>query len=167
MSVIDSPFPNSDSNTVRKVNFPSLISLSDVFRESLKKVQAEVTNLQLIVRCETLPKIKADQEEMVKLFCKLLGMILNHPPKASKLFLYLDCDADNSDVIDMSLEDGYKRYIIKFFTNVHTHENWKLVNSPSLAHCRQILSNYHGTLVVNDISSTGCLFSVSLPGKIE
>lgn len=167
MSVFDSTFPGNNHNTLERKHFPTLLSLSDVLQESLKKAQNQVDKSQLIIRCETLPKIKADHKEMVGLFDKLLGMILGYPPNTSRLFLYIDCEEDTNDVIDISLEDGLKRYMIRFHTNITTHNNWKLINSQALIDCRQILSRHNGNLAVNDISSTGCLFSVSLPGKIE
>lgn len=167
MPVIDSTFPERNPNTLEKKHFTGLVSLNEVLKESLKKAQAQIDNVQLIVRCETLPQIKTDVAEMVKLFDDLLGMILNYPPKATRLFLYIDCEEDNSDIIDMTLEEGHKRYLIKFHTNITTHESWKLVNSQALINCRQILSRLNGNLAVNNISNTGCLFSVSLPGKFE
>jgi hypothetical protein len=104
---------------------------------------------------------------MAKVFDDLLNMILNQSLPPSKQFLYVDCEEEVTDVIDMSLSEGMKRHIIKFHTNITTHDNWKLLNSKVLMNCKQILSRHSGNLVVNDISSTGCLFSVSLPGKIE
>ncbi len=167
MAVLDSTFPNRNHHTLPKKYSNALLDLNIVLKESLKKVQSEVHKLQLIVRCESLPKIKADREEATKLFDDLLRMILNHPPQTSRLFLYVDCEEDSGDVMDMTLEEGFKRYIIKFHTNVTTHGNWKLINSQSLMNCRQILSGYNGNLAVNEISKTGCLFSLSLQGKIE
>jgi len=167
MTVLNSEFPKGNYNTLEKKYLPVLLPLNEVLNESLKKAQAEVDNLQLIIRCESLPQIKADRDEMVKLFDHLLNMILNHPPQTSRLFLYVDCEEEANDIIDMTVEEGYKRYAIKFHANVTTHDNWKLVNSQALINCRQILSNHNGTLAVNEISSTGCLFSVSLPGKFE
>lgn len=167
MSVVDSTFPEREFNTVRNVQIPTLVSLNEVFRDSLRKAQAGSVPLQMIIRCESLPRIKTHSSEMSLLFDSLLGMILNHPPNTSQLFLYVDCEEMNGDIIDMTLAEGFKRYTIKFFTNVTTNENWKVVNSQALINCRQILSRHSGTLVVNEISSAGCLFSVSLPGKIE
>jgi hypothetical protein len=167
MSILDSTFPNRNYNTLLKVDPDNFVSLNNVLKESLKKVQARVDHLQLIIRCETLPQIKAEHGEMVKLFDGLLGMILNSAPQISKLFLYVDCEEVSDHAREMNSQEGLKRYVIKFHTNVSTHDNWKLVNSQALATCRQILSNYHGTLAVNEISRTGCLFSFSLPGKIE
>jgi hypothetical protein len=167
MSVVDSTFPNRNHNTLSIQQAPGWLSLHNVLKESLKKAQKQVDNLQLIIRCEELPHIKAAHDEMLKLFDDLLGMILNHAPKSSRLFLYVDCDEERTDVIDMSASPESKRYLIKFNTNIITHENWKLVNSQALVSCRQILSRHNGNLVVNDISSTGCLFLLSLPGKFE
>ena len=167
MSVLDSTFPNRNYNTLPKKYPSGLLDLNTVLKESLKKVQSEVHHLQLIVRCESLPKIKADYEETMKLFDDLLRMIFNHPPQTSRLFLYVDCEEDSGDVMDMTSEEDFKRYIIKFHTNVTTHGNWKLINSSALMNCRQILSRYNGNLAVNEISKTGCLFSLSLQGKIE
>lgn len=167
MSIFDSTFSNRNYDTLEKKYLSGLLSLNGVFQESLKKAQVQVDKVQLIVRCETLPQVKADYIEMAKLFDDLLGMILNYPPNTSRLFLYIDCEEAASDVIDMDMEDGLKRYIIKFHTNIITHNSWKLVNNQALINCRQILSKHNGNLAVNDISSAGCLFSVSLPGKIE
>jgi len=167
MPILDSTFPDGNYNTLQKKYSGGLLDLNSVLNESLKKAQSQVDHLQLIVRCETLPQIKADHDEMVKLFDGLLGMILNHPPQTSRLFLYVDCEENVTDVIDMTLEKGFRQYIIKFHTNVTTHDNWKLVNSQALINCRQILSKHNATLAVNEISKTGCLFSVLLQGKIE
>lgn len=167
MPILDSTFPNGNFSTLEKKHSYDLLALNNVLQESLKKAQGQVDKAQLIVRCENLPSIKADQTDMIKLFDHLLNMILNPSLKSSKQFLYVDCEEDASDAIDMTRLEGFKRYTVKFYTNVSTHNNWKLLNGQALINCRQILSKYNGNLVVNEISSSGCLFSVSLPGKFE
>lgn len=166
MSIPDSTFPNRNYNTLQKKYTDDFILLNSVLKESLKKLQAGTDHLQLIVRCETLPQIRGDYNEMVKFFDGILNMILNSAPQTFRLFLYVDCEETADDVIDMNIGEGLKRYIIKFHTNASIHDNWKLSNSQALINCRQILSNHNGTLAVNEIGSTGCLFSFSLPGKI-
>ena len=167
MSIPDSTFPDRGQEILPRKHIAVPVPLNDVLQESLRKAQVQVDKVKLIVRCETLPLVIAEHGEMVKLFDQLLGMILNHPPDAARLFLYIHCQEDNSDIIDMTLDEGVKRYCIKFHTNITTHDNWRLVNSQGLINCRQILSRHNGNLAVNDIGSTGCLFSVLLPGKIE
>ncbi|MGZ3975597.1 MAG: hypothetical protein ACXVMI_15110 [Flavisolibacter sp.] len=168
MSTPNSKFHDSRNfNTLENKYIPEFLSLNQVLQVSLKKAQAQVDRVKLIVRCETLPHVKAAQDDMVRLFDGLLGMILNSGQGNPRLFLYIDCEEDTSDLIDMNLGPDLKRYFIRFQTNIVAHDNWKLVNSQSLIGCRQILSRHNGNLAVNDISSSGCLFSVSLPGKIE
>lgn len=167
MSVSDSTFPNKNIDAVfHKASVNNPFSLNQVFKESLKKAQARADDLQMIVRCQNLPQIKGNPAEMVQLFDMLLAMILNNPPQNSKLYLYVDCEEDDIDTIDSRFE-GAKQYLIKFYTNITTHDHWKVLNSQSLINCKQILSGHHGNLVVNNISSTGCLFTISLPGKFE
>lgn len=167
MSVSDSTFPNKNIDAAvfhhASVN---MLSLNQVFKESMKKAQAQTGNLEMIVRCENLPQIRGNHTEIVQLFDLLLAMILNNPPQNSKLYLYVDCEEEMADIIDLHFE-GAKQYLIKFYTNITTHDHWKVLNSQSLIDCKQILSGHHGNLVVNNISSTGCLFTISLPGKFE
>jgi len=167
MTILDSTFPDNNYKTLEKNYPPPLLSLNEVLQESLKKAQLQVDKAQLIIRCETLPQIEAGYDDLVNFFENLLSTILNQPPNTTRLFLYIDCEEDNSDVIDMTIKEGFKRFIIKFHTNITTHEHWKLVNRETLINCGQILSRHNGNLAVNDIGSTGCLFSVLLPGKIE
>jgi len=167
MSVSDSTFPNKnrDAAIFHQASMNTL-SLNQVFKESMKKAQAQTGNIEMIVRCENLPNVKGNYTEIVQLFDLLLAMILNNPPQNSKLYLYVDCEEEVTDIIDLHFE-GAKQYLIKFYTNITTHDHWKVLNSQSLIDCKQILSNHHGNLVVNNISSTGCLFTISLRGKFE
>lgn len=167
MSVSDTTFQNKniDAPVFPKASV-NLLSLNQVFKESMKKAQTQSGNVEMIVRCENLPQVKGNHTEIVQLFDLLLAMILNNPPQNSKLYLYVDCEEEMTDTINLYFE-GAKQYLIKFYTNITTHDHWKVLNSQSLIDCKQILSNHHGNLVVNNISSTGCLFTISLPGKFE
>lgn len=159
---VNSLIPEGDFSTLGIKQFYAFVSLNEILKECLKKAQARVDNLQLIVRCENLPKVLATREEMMQLFDDMLAVILNHRQLAARsLFLYVDCEEDDAGM------GPHKQYCIKFHTNITTDEHWKLGSMQTLSNCRKILSKYNGTLAVNDISSAGCLFSLSLPGKIE
>lgn len=160
MASNESTFPTQEYERKNIQHF-SPLSLNEIFRESMKKAQAKAENLQVIVRCENLPQVYGCHNDMLQLFDNLLSMILHHSPNNSRLFLYVDCEEKYDS------ENKEKRYMIKFNTNIDTHENWKVINSQALVNCKQILAAHNGSLVVNNISSTGCLFIVSLPGKIE
>lgn len=166
MLPIDSKYLSGELTAPGNISVPTLFSLNDVFRESLRKVQ-EHGHVQLVVRCEPLPQVQARLGEMTALIDDLLRIIISHSPAASRLFLYVDCEEDRTDVIDMALTEGFKRYTIKFVTNISAGQDWELASNATLTNCRQVLSRHHGSLVVNDLSSSGCKFSMTLPGKFE
>ena len=164
MSITDSTFPDKGFNMVRNPH-PILLCLNQVFKESLKKAQATTSQHQIIVRCEPLPHIKGDAGAIAQVFDALLGIILKYPPSGSRLFLYLHCDVDQN--ASGSCTNELQHYVLKFHSNAGVPENWKIINSQHLINCRQVLSEHHGTLVINHSGGKGCLFSVSLPGKIQ
>jgi hypothetical protein len=167
MSFTESVFPEKDFNIINPSPAQNLLSLNDIFRESLKKAQATVDSVHTIVRCENLPQIKGNHEDVATFFDLLLSTIFNHPPAGSRLFLYVDCNEYNEKPEDSILPFGSKRYLLKFHTNVATSKSWHATNDNTIAICKQILSNLNGNLVVNNVSSTGCLFAVTLPGKFD
>src|SRR5215213_7811475 len=141
-----------------------LLSLYEVFKESMRKVQPGFDHVKIIVRCEHLPQIRGNREDINHLFEELIRMIVGHPAAGFRLFLYVDCEETATDTIDDAVTEGFKKYIIKFRTNIAPNENWKEANMQSLAKCRQILSLHNAIFHVN--SDKGCLFSFSVPGKI-
>jgi hypothetical protein len=163
MSISDFTFPDKGFDTVRNPH-PTLLSLNEIFKESLKKAQAAASQLQIIVRCEPLPHIRGNAQAIATLFDELLGIILKYPPSGSRLFLYLHCDVDHTSG---SFSSELQQYVLKFHSNAGVPENWKIINSQALINCRQVLSEHNGTLVINHSGGRGCLFSVSLPGKIQ
>jgi len=95
MSIPDSTFPEGGHKILQRKHIAVPLALNEVLQESLRKAQVQVDKVKLIVRCESLPLVVAEHGEMVKLFDELLGMILNHPPDAGRLFLFINCEEDN------------------------------------------------------------------------
>jgi len=139
-----------------------MLSLNDIFKESMRKVQKSLGQVGIIVRCEILPQVRGNKEDISQLFEELIRMIVKNPVAGAKLYLYVAC----SESMDVSNEDeGFKTYTIKFRTNISPNENWESSNIQALDKCRNILSLHHAAFLVNSNNSSGCLFSFSLPGK--
>lgn len=156
--------PSQDSATQQKqllntkeTHPVNVLSLNDVFRESIKRVQA-AARADLIIRCEQLPQVKGQKAELEELFTLLIGMIVDKKTAGSKQFLYIDCEDP---------EKNGKDYLIKIHTNSSTNESWKEANRDTIHRCERILEAHHGSLTVNNIQHTGCLFLIALPGKFE
>src|SRR5215212_9454795 len=139
MSLAESSFTNKNYSALKSPGPHNFISLNGLFNESMRKAQTHLQNLNVIVRCEFLPDIKGDKGEMTILLDTLISLVVSHPSAGSKLFLYVDCEAENSsDVLDLSLEEGCKRYLIKFYSNILSNENWKEYNKDLLVKCQYI-----------------------------
>ena len=167
MSVNESSHFDRDYTTFKNFGLERMFSLNDVFKESMRTAQLRFDHPNIIVRSQSLPYIAGNREEIRKLFDDLFTMLFSCPLVGSRLFLYVDCEEENSNVIDISLSQGFKRYLIRFHTNIATKDNWKDINSQVLAGCQQILSHHHGSFLVNNNNNTGSLFSISLPGKLQ
>lgn len=153
----------------RPENFYSLpgeeVKLSEIIQQSLQKFHKEVKSKKLIFRCEPLPAIPGDKLQIYKLLDGLVAAIITNPPIGNKLFLYVNCEKEKTDGMELTLTNGYKKYVIEFHTNIHTDQFWKIKNEGIMHECISIAQSCQGNLHVNDISKTGCLFSLSLPGK--
>jgi hypothetical protein len=158
MSLTDLPIPERRID-IKNFHPLSILSLNDIFRESM---QGSYAYPDIIVRCETLPQIKGNREEIMKLFRMLTKMITSNRPAGPRLFLYVDC---SEEMREAGLEQDFKNYLIKFYTNITAAEEWRISHSAALSDCEKIVANHKGKFQVNNIYNTGCLFAISLAGK--
>ena len=160
MSITDSAIPPGGQNSTA-----SMVSLNELFKESLRKVQAG-TDMNMVVRCQVLPVIRGRREEMENLFDTLVRMIVHGAPYGSRRYLYVDCE-EELRVSANSVNEDSKKYVIKFYTNTIINDGWKESHRLMLDKCETIVSSYHGNFTMNNIRDSGCLFSITLPGKFE
>jgi hypothetical protein len=139
------------------------INLNEIMQQCLLKFQNN-TNLNMIVRCEPLPFVEADRSAMTKVFDKIVNMIGRYPPQGSKLFLYVDCIEAKGGTGSQYLT-GNKKYSIDFHTNTNADDKWKLEHQQTIKECASILAPYSAGIIVNEIRSAGCLFTISLLSK--
>jgi signal transduction histidine kinase len=72
-------------------SYSEQIQLNEIMQYSLQRLQQQKKNLDIIVRCQSLPTIEADKKNIVKVFDHLVQMIVSYPPTGTRLFLYVDC----------------------------------------------------------------------------
>lgn len=140
------------------------LSLNDIFNERIRKAQLRPGKVKIVARCESLPMVAGDREELATLFDILISLMIDNSPPGSDLLLYVNCKTGQPF---LSKNKGFLDYVIKFHTNLTTNEGWKDRNKEALYNCEQIINRHRGSFLVNNIFNTGCLFSISLPGKIH
>ena len=161
MSIKESTVPNRERpfHEYRKESF----SLHSIINDSIRKLQAHHPGTSMVLRCEVLPEAYGNRQELTEFFERLIGLIMAQPPNGSRLLLHIDCEHATFE----SNPARHQGISLKIHTNITTDDHWKLVNSQVLAQCKMIVNNHNGSLQVNQITGTGCLFSVSLPGKSQ
>lgn len=155
----------NDSSAVLCKN--NLVDLGRLLQAVFEEQQPRVSQLQTIVRCDTLPQVHGKVPSLLALFRHLVALILNHPPQQSKLFIYIKCERTDTDIIDMTLPEGFGPYLISFYSNSNRSPEWETANSDTLALCQQLIAEGKGTLTFPSVQSAGCLFALNLPGKIN
>ena len=143
----------------------TLLSLNDIFRESMRKIQQLFPRVKIIVRCESLPVIKGNQEDISQAFEELIGLIFLQSATTSQLLLYIDCEDEVQLSEQQIITEGFKYYTIKFRTNIFPNGSWEDANKELLARCRLVFSMHNAKFQVNTLNHTGFLFSISVPGK--
>src|SRR4051794_38262757 len=110
----------SSSKTYDQKNFYplTLLSLNDIFRESMRKIQQLFPRVKIIVRCESLPVIKGNQQDIFQAFEELIGLIFLQSTTTAQLYLYIDCEDEEQLSEQEIITEGFKNYKIKFRTNI-------------------------------------------------
>jgi hypothetical protein len=142
------------------------IHLNGIMQQALQRLQHVNKGLDLIVRSEVLPVIEGDKKTIVRVFDDIVHMIVSPPPTGTRLFLYVDCEEEPKEASGAELVKIYKRYTLNFHTNINTNEAWKTAHEKTIARCRTLLAQYGASFTVKEVKSTGCLFSISLLGKM-
>jgi hypothetical protein len=141
------------------------IDLGEIVQQSLQKFTLEKKS-NIITRCETLPLVETNRGLITGAIESIIHMISSHSPEGSRLFLYIDCDEENSGKVDPELLNGFKRFRIRFHTNIDTTGSWRILHQKTIEDCKVALAQCNAGFAVNEIKSTGCLFSISLLGKM-
>ena len=145
------------------------VNLNQVFQSVMRKHVSEEKRTLSIVRSDQLPFVCGNEQQLMRVFDALVLMIISHPPPNSKLFLYIGCEAEKKDpdVIDLRLPKEYQMYDLRFHTNITTNEQWQLIHQDKLSECAVLAEQNKGRFSFHSIANTGCIFSLSLPGKIN
>ncbi len=142
------------------------VDLNEVINSIIQTYLLQKQNAPVIFRLDKIPVVNGCKETLHFLFDELINMILSHPPDKSKLFLYMQCAEEKVDenVLDLRvMKTG--NYVVCFHTNIHTTEEWKMLYKSKLEDCCQVAFQNGGSLNHYNIVNTGCLFSLTLPGK--
>lgn len=148
-----------------KVPVTALVDLNEVVQYELITRRQQIQALQAIIRFDALPHINNTRPVAAHMFHHIFNSIIQHPPAGTKLFIYIKCEKDRNEVMDLTLADGFQQYEISVFTNINANESWQQQQQAARANIKQGIESSKGSFESFAIEKTGCLYKLVLPGK--
>ncbi|HVK97168.1 MAG TPA: hypothetical protein VM368_05090 [Flavisolibacter sp.] len=139
--------------------------MNDVLQRALQKYQNEIIKGNIIIRCDELPEVEGNEQELELMFKNIISIIIDNDLLSNKQFLYVNCTNGSIDAQASNIKDDCKYFEIQFKTNVSAAIIWQRADKYKITECEKIVSKHSGKLKMNIINSTGCLLSIILPGK--
>lgn len=136
------------------------VDLNEVIAKVLKPFQVSGRNQQIVIRCDHLPVLAGNETVVESVFAELVKMILLQQ-SGQKRFLHILCQEEKVIKDEMPAS----RYRVQFHTNLVTDSKWKALYGERLIALKDLLAGFNTYLHIHDLTTSGCLFSISLPGK--
>lgn len=162
--------PDTDTLKTQQIAIPpspdaASVRLNDVFQRILPGYQQQINKGNIIIRCEAMPVVEANEQELYKLFENVFFILFDNDTFNTRHFLHIDClrQKDNG-ILDLTTNRVFE---IQFNSNRNYDSVWTEANRARLDECYKILDRYNGKLILNPLRSNGCSFIVSLPGKLS
>ena len=138
---------------------------NEVLQSAIQGLKTEVRN-SLILRCDELPFVQADKKMLGKAFSQIVQLIVDQKDAATKLYLHISAAVDPVERTGLSLPEGFTPCLIQFHTNITPCNEWMKTAVQQISNITVLLGPFGGNLLVNPLKNSGCIFSVSLPGKL-
>jgi hypothetical protein len=143
------------------------VNLNEVVHNNLVARRQKIEDLQAIIRYDALPVIKGDALMVSKTFSMILNSILDHPPAGTKLFIYIKCEKEKSEIMDLSLGKDFQYFALSIFTNITTDAHWHQAQQQHVEDIKTAIHQLFGSFNCHAITNTGCLYHMVLPGKLQ
>ena len=139
----------------------ALVNTNHILQVILQQIQAEKKN-RIILRCEELPFFPGTSDDLENVIRPLIQMILQKMDEVSQLFLHISCANEE----DQKANRVFGYHSVQFHSNIIPSAEWLRQHEGQLNEVAAILQKYNGGLMVNQEKQGGCIFSISLPGKM-
>jgi light-regulated signal transduction histidine kinase (bacteriophytochrome) len=147
--------------TLKAIDLGKIVhEAADLFKEDLEKSGG-------IVEIESLPKIDANETQMLSLFQNLIGNAMKYRSKeVPHIRIYAKCDDGLCEIFvqdnGIGFEQEYAERIFKPFQRLHNHREYEGTGM-GLAICRKIIEWHNGNIRAESRPGNGTTFIITLP----
>lgn len=157
LAVQGSPLPAAQEKTTANLN--------DVMQQVMHAMHTTSRQSKPIIRFEPLPEVPGSPQKFANLFQLLFQSIVSNGSAISKPFIYVKCEQQQSEEMDLRLPVNGLQHLISVYTNIAANELWLEQHCAAIENMKMILNELQGSLNCSAIENTGCLYLVTLPGK--
>ncbi len=147
------------------------IDLNAAVKLALENLQPAIKESGAVVKCDSLPMLKAHRIQMVQLFQNLIGNAIkfrgNQPP-----LIQIGAEQKNGEWIVSAKDNGigiaveYSEIIFAIFQRLHTRSEYP-GNGIGLAICKKIIERHGGRIWVESKEGQGSTFKFTLAAGTE
>ena len=139
------------------------VDANQLLQKAIQKLPVEVRS-EIVLRCDELANLQITAEALEDAFTQLLQMIAEERESGTKLFLHITCSQENKGESE-AISHRLSRFLIQFHTNLTPHAAWMQDAENRINRIASILPPFGGSLQVNQLKNSGCVFCIALPGK--
>lgn len=140
----------------------TFVDTNKVLRKAIQTLSPDLRN-EVVLRCDDMAHLQGVEENIEQAFTQLLQLIAAEKATDKKLFLHITCFHDDK-APEETIDNGLQRYIVQFHTNISLSVTWLQEAESRINGIASLLLPF-GKLQVNQLKNSGCVFSISLPGK--
>jgi hypothetical protein len=162
MATVNPQAPKTERTVLKEANQNFVVDLNEMISQVLHPYQkVSGRNTDLIIRCELLPLVFVESSQLRFVLNELIRMIAHHPLSGKK-FIHIFCEKESASSEHANME----YFQVNIHANLQRDDTWRQLHHESILSLQQVLLPYNARLIDHEISTTGSLFSLSLPGKL-
>ena len=148
--------PEDDSKKTFDYSILPPIDTNAILSRIIQRLPSGKRNA-IILRCDDLPQISAPEANVFEAFSALIELITGRREKKT-LYLYIF-----STTVKTAFEKT-ERLLFHFNTNLAPDE-WLESDNQKVNNIAALLTPFGGSVTINQLKNSGCIFILSLPGK--
>ena len=147
--------PEDDSKKALHDSIHPAIDTNAILSSVVRQLPASVRNT-MILRCDYLSQVRVPEKNLAAAFAGLLWLI-TFQNENKTLFLHVTA-------AEKKTSGETESVFVYFHTNLTSNE-WLESDNQKVNNIAALLTPFGGSISINQLKNSGCIFAISLPGK--
>src|SRR6185503_17534255 len=146
------------------------VDLNAACKHAMKNLELIIKESNAAIHCDDLPRIQADETQMIQLFQNLIGNAVKFRSN-QRLIINIRCKPEEENYVISVKDNGigiaadYFVRIFEVFRKLHSQTEYP-GTGVGLAICKRVVENHGGRIWLNSKEGKGTTFYFSLPQRL-